>query len=302
MKRSRACSCSPPASYVLSSTHELFNFGSLWLSAGQEAVTPTEVADAGSAEATAIAAENAARRILIDDGYSIRVDAAAHVGEQPYFTKNTVVRLGDTLVPPAAPMVLGYGFNQWRLQPQVPLTDASAAAYKPTFTATNPRPDAAPAVGGDVQFGSFNVFNYFTTLSSVNPDARGAATAAQFAIQKSKIVSAINGLGADVVALEEVQNNVEYGEPVDTALADLVAGPERRRRRGHLGLRARRPPRSRRREPPMSSRRRSSTSRRSPTRSATASPTPMTCGTSPASRSRRPSTSAVARSRWSRIT
>ena len=49
---------------------------------------------------TAIAADNAARRILIDDGYSIRVDAAAHVGEQPYFTKNTVVRLGDTLVPP----------------------------------------------------------------------------------------------------------------------------------------------------------------------------------------------------------
>ncbi len=214
----------PSGEYVLSSTHELFNFGSLWLSAGQEAVTPTEVADAGSAEAIAIAADNAARRILIDDGYSIRVDAAAHVGEQPYFTKNTVVRLGDTLVPPATPMVLGYGFNQWRLQPQVPLTDASAAAYKPTFTATNPRPDAAPAVGGDVQFGSFNVFNYFTTLSSVNPDARGAATAAQFAIQKSKIVSAINGLGADIVALEEVQNNVEYGEPVDTALADLVAG------------------------------------------------------------------------------
>jgi 5'-nucleotidase len=214
----------PSGTYVLASTHELFNFGSLWLSAGKAAVTPTEAADAGSPDAVAIAADNAARRILIDDGYSIRVDAAAHAGEQPYFTKDTVVRLGDTLVPPAKPMVLGYGFNQWRLQPQVPLTDASDAAYKPTFTVANPRPDAAPAVGGDVQFGSFNVFNYFTTLSSVNPDARGAATAAQFAIQKSKIVSAINGLGADVVALEEVQNSVQYGEPVDTALADLVAG------------------------------------------------------------------------------
>ena len=67
----------PSGDYVLSSTHELFNFGSLWLSAGQEAVTPTEAADAGSADAIAIAADNAARRILIDDGYSIRVDAAA---------------------------------------------------------------------------------------------------------------------------------------------------------------------------------------------------------------------------------
>jgi 5'-nucleotidase len=205
----------PSGSYVLASTHELFNFGSLWLSAGKAAVTPTELADAGSPDGAAIAADNAARRILIDDGYSIRVDAAAHVGEQPYFTKNTVVRLGDTLVPPATPMVLGYGFSQWRLQPQLPLTDASPATYKPTFTS---------AVGGDVQFGSFNVFNYFTTLSSANPDARGAATAAQFATQRSKIVSAINGLGADIVALEEVENNVQYGEPVDTALANLVAG------------------------------------------------------------------------------
>ncbi|HEV7742339.1 MAG TPA: ExeM/NucH family extracellular endonuclease [Pseudolysinimonas sp.] len=214
----------PSGTYVLASTHELYNFGSLWLSAGKPAITPTEVADAGSADAAAIAADNAARRILIDDGYSIRVDAAAHVGEQPYLTKNTVVRLGDTLVAPAKPMVLGYGFSQWRLQPQVPLTDASDAAYKPTFTSANPRPSAAPSVGGDVQFGSFNVFNYFTTLTSQNPDARGAATAAQLATQKSKIVSAINGLGADIVALEEVENSVAYGDPVDTALADLVSG------------------------------------------------------------------------------
>ena len=214
----------PTGDYVLSSTHELYNFGSLWLSAGKAAVTPTEAADAGSADAAAIASDNNARRVLIDDGYSIRVDAAAHVGEQPYLTKGSVVRLGDTLVPPAEPMVLGYGFGQWRLQPQVPLTDASPADYKPTFASANPRPDAAPAVGGDVRFGSFNVFNYFTTLRSENPDARGAANAAQFAIQKSKIVAALNGLGADIVALEEVQNSVEYGEPADTALADLVAG------------------------------------------------------------------------------
>ena len=88
----------------------------------------------------AIAADNAARRILLDDGYSIRVDAAAHVGDQPYFTKDTVVRNGDILVPPAKPMVLGYGFDDWRLQPQVPMTDASDAAYKPTLHRGEPAP------------------------------------------------------------------------------------------------------------------------------------------------------------------
>src|SRR5690606_24957343 len=65
--------------------------------------------------------------------------------------------------------------------------------------------------------------NYFTTLRSQNPDARGASTAEAFEIQKGKIVAAINGLGADVVALQEIENSVKLGEASDEALADLVA-------------------------------------------------------------------------------
>lgn len=210
----------PTGDYRLASSHELYNFGSLWLSAGGELVKSTETTDAGPA-ADAIAAANLARRLIVDDGYSIRVDNSQHVGEQPYFTAGTVVRNGDRFVAPAKAMVLGYGFNAWRLQPQVPITDASDASYKPTFETLNPRPATAPVVGGDVQFGSFNVFNYFTTFGG---DARGASGPEQFAKQKAKIVAAIGGLGADVVALEEIENSVELGETVDEALADLVAG------------------------------------------------------------------------------
>ena len=68
------------------------------------------------------------------------------------------------------------------------------------------------------------MLNYFTTLTSQNPAARGADTAEEFAIQKSKIVTAINGLDADVVALQEIENSVKLGEAPDEALADLVAG------------------------------------------------------------------------------
>ncbi|QNO37625.1 ExeM/NucH family extracellular endonuclease [Protaetiibacter sp. SSC-01] len=210
----------PTGDYRLASSHELYNFGSLWLSAGGELVKSTETTDAGPA-ADAIAAANLARRLIVDDGYSIRVDNSQHLGDQPYFTADTVVRNGDRFVAPEKAMVLGYGFDAWRLQPQVPITDASDASYKPTFESLNPRPASAPEVGGDVQFGAFNVFNYFTTFGG---DARGAANAEQFAKQKAKIVSAINGLGADVVALQEIENSVELGEPVDEALADLVAG------------------------------------------------------------------------------
>ncbi|MFT4283232.1 MAG: ExeM/NucH family extracellular endonuclease [Protaetiibacter sp.] len=210
----------PTGDYRLASSHELYNFGSLWLSAGGELVKSTETTDAGAA-ADAIAAANLARRLIVDDGYSIRVDNSAHVGDQPYFTAGTVVRNGDRFVPPAKAMVLGYGFDNWRLQPQVPLTDASPAEYKPTFETLNPRPATAPEVGGDVQFGSFNVFNYFTTFGGA---ARGAANAEQFAKQKAKVVAAINGLGADVVALEEIENSAVLGETPDEALGDLVAG------------------------------------------------------------------------------
>lgn len=213
----------PTGTYALTSTHQAYNFGTLWLSAGGLQTQPTEVADAGSADAVAIAASNAARRLLLDDGYSIQVTAAAHVGEQPYLTRDTVVRTGDTFVPSARPYVLGFGFNDWRLQPQVPITDASPAEYKPTWTTANPRPESAPEVGGDATFASFNTLNFFTTLSSANPEARGARTQAQYDLQLSKLVAAISGLDADVVALQELENDVEYGQPVDTTIAALVA-------------------------------------------------------------------------------
>jgi 5'-nucleotidase len=213
----------PTGTYLVSSSHQLFNFGTLWLNAGALAVKSTETTDAGPA-ADAIAAANRANRLLLDDGYSIQVTNANHPGTQPYFTKDTVVRNGDTVQWPANPYILSWGFDDWRLQPTIPINDASPAAYRPTFTANNPRPATPPAVGGDFSVAAFNVFNYFTTFSDDDPLARGAANQAQFDIQKSKIVAAINGLDANVVTLMEIENSIKLGDPVDTALADLVAG------------------------------------------------------------------------------
>lgn len=212
--------------YTLASSHSLFSFGELWLNAGDApAIKSTELVAPG-AEANAITAANKAARLLIDDGYSARVDSAGHVGEQPYFSKDVVVRNGDIPVLPAAGMVLSYAFNEWRVQPQLPLIDSSPAELKVSFTPANLRTDAPPAVGGDIKLASFNVFNYFTTLSSVNSAARGAKTQAEFDIQKSKIVAAINGLDTDVVALMEIENSVKLGTPadIDNALNDLVSG------------------------------------------------------------------------------
>ncbi|WP_227468269.1 ExeM/NucH family extracellular endonuclease [Microbacterium sp. YJN-G] len=212
----------PTGDYLVASSHQLYNYGTLWLNPGELNVKSTELERPG-AEADAIAAANRADRILLDDGYGVQISNAAHPGNQPYFTKDVVVRNGDAVDFGDRAFVLQYGFDDWRLQPVVPLNSTSPAEQKVSFTTNNPRPEV-PSVGGDVQVASFNVYNYFTTLSGENSDARGADDAAQFAIQKSKIVSAINALDAEIVSLMEIENSIRFGDPIDTALADLVDG------------------------------------------------------------------------------
>lgn len=215
----------PSGTYRVVSSHNLQSFGELWTSAGS--AMPVEAFESqapGTTAANNITAANNGARLVLDDGYSVSVSDASHPGDQPYFTKDVVVRNGDAITFPSGGSLLSFGFSNWRLQPPTPITDASAANLKPTFTAANLRPATAPVVGGDVTVAAFNVLNYFTTLTTQNPDARGARTAEEFAIQKSKIVAAINALDADVVALQEIENSVKLGETPDEALADLVAG------------------------------------------------------------------------------
>lgn len=213
----------PTGTYLLSSMHEVSNYGSLWLAAGDSLpVKSTEQVDAG-ADANAIAAANRGRLLVLDDGWNSAVTSAAHPADQPYLTEEQIVRNGDRVILPSTPYVLSYGFDAWRLQPTAPIDSESPASVKPTFETLNPRVETAPVVGGDLQVGVFNVLNYFTTLSSENANARGAATAEEFALQEKKIVAAITALDAEVVALQEIENSFKLGEARDEATATLVA-------------------------------------------------------------------------------
>src|SRR5690606_33610531 len=100
----------------------------------------------------------------------------------------------------------------------------------------------------DLKVASFNVLNYFTTLGDADDDnvgdggctayedrsgdgnnvrggcdQRGAWDPEDFERQQAKIVSAINGLDADVVGLMEIENSETLGETVDEATNSLVA-------------------------------------------------------------------------------
>lgn len=211
----------PTDDYLVASTHEVERFGTVWLSAGSAPlVASTETTRPGAA-AAAVAASNAARRLLLDDGKSVQVTGAV----QPYLTAGAPVRVGDGVAFHGLSYVLSYGFDQWRLQPATPIDATTPSEAKAAFTVLNPRPAAPAEVGGALRLATFNVLNYFTTFSSADPLARGAKDAAQFAVQKGKIVAAISALDADVVALQEIENSTRFGDGTpDVAVADLVDG------------------------------------------------------------------------------
>jgi predicted extracellular nuclease len=72
-------------------------------------------------------------------------------------------------------------------------------------------------VGGTLQVASVNVLNYFSTLvgsggsGPSNLPPRGANTPEELARQTAKLVDAITGTGAEVLALQEMENN-GFGE------------------------------------------------------------------------------------------
>ncbi|HEY2556986.1 MAG TPA: ExeM/NucH family extracellular endonuclease, partial [Diaminobutyricibacter sp.] len=192
-------------------------------------------------EYTAALAANAARSVTLDDGASTNFLSAANTSKPlPYLSLTAPVRVGEA-VTFTRPVVLDYRNSAWKFQPTAELTPANAAAVQPVaFSSTR---TAAPVnVGGDLRLATFNVLNYFTTTGdqlsgctfytdrdgnkiTVNTgcDARGAADATSLKRQQDKIVAAINGLTADVVSLEEIENSARFGLNRDDALSTLVA-------------------------------------------------------------------------------
>ena len=182
---------------AVAESFELGKFGQMILALNNRQFNPTN----GNVSATSV--QNKLDRIVLDDGSS-----ASNPNPTPYFSAAGSAgtrRVGDTTQKLTG--VLSHGFGAYRVQPTV----------APVFTQNNLRPVAPPSLTGDIKVSSFNVLNYFTTLRSANAAARGADNAAEFARQQAKIVEAIVGLNADVLGLEEIENND------DVATNSLVA-------------------------------------------------------------------------------
>jgi len=191
-----------PQQLAIGESFDLARFGTFSLTLGRQ-YQPTQLYDAGSPEAIALAAENVAGSITVDDGRSNQnPDPAIHPDGEVFTLANTF-RSGDLVT--NATGVLDYRFDGWNIQP----------TQGADFAVGNPRTEA-PEVEGALTVASFNVLNYFTTLTG--PDARGANDAVEFERQESKIVTALAEIDADVFGLLEIENN---GTAV-AALADAL--------------------------------------------------------------------------------
>lgn len=184
--------------------------GELTLAYGRRE-NPTNRYPAGSPEAAALAQENAANEVVLDDGI---FTAPAVI---PYLGEDNTVRAGDTVTGLTGVLdygSIGGGGAAFKLQP----TEA------PQFSRSNPRP-AAPSLPAGVKVASANVLNFFTTFTNggdawgrtgqgctigsrtAASECRGADNMTEFVRQRNQIVASLKSLDADVVGLMEIQNN-----------------------------------------------------------------------------------------------
>lgn len=195
---------------TVSENYNLGRYGELVLSSGR-LINPTNVVTPG-AEANAMQAANNLNRIILDDGQTAQnPDPIIH--PVPGLSAFNTVRGGDTVENLTG--VMNYSFNEYRVQP----IDAVV------FTNSNPRP-TAPAIEKDdavIRVASFNVLNFFNGngLGGGFPTSRGADSFSEFERQKTKIITAITSMDADIIGLMEIEND---GYSANSAIAELVAG------------------------------------------------------------------------------
>ncbi|GMA33396.1 ExeM/NucH family extracellular endonuclease [Litorihabitans aurantiacus] len=231
----------PQGDFTVSNTYSTNQYGEVGLASGTTPlIQPTQVARPGTPEAAAVAADNADRGVILDDGASTNFFNNRQQ-TPPYISTTDPVIIGAA-VEFTDPVILDWRNNAWKLSPTSQVTPADASAYPATFENTRTQAPDAEAIGdADLTVGAFNVLNYFTTLGFNTPgctsyddrdgnpvtvrggcDPRGAWGQADLDRQQSKIVDAINATDASVLGLMEIENSAKLGKPADAATATLV--------------------------------------------------------------------------------
>lgn len=232
-----------PGVHTVTDNYGLNRYGELGLAPGTEALRqPTDIVSPGTQEQKDMEAANAAKYVILDDGSTRDFSRDGASTKLPYIMQNgsdvKTIRTTNQVEFADSGVILGYGHDQWRFQPTAMITGDSAAADLPITW--NPARPAAPQVDGDYTVAAFNVLNFFINLGEDNgakaykdrfgngvgsdsPTFRGAWSESAFNDQKGKILTALEGLDADVIGLSEIENAANtVGGSYDDAVKYLV--------------------------------------------------------------------------------
>jgi len=191
------------APLTVSGTDQAERFGELTVAFDGRLWQPSEVAAPGSAAFKQVVADNARRRLALDDGSDER-------------DPKTISWLGDQALPRVGAQLRGVEgvvderHGSVRLQLAQPLE-------LPMLKRAGP-----PQVPGTLKIAAFNLENFFNGDGHGGgfPTPRGAKTPALLQAQLAKLIATVRGLDADVAALMELEND-GYGP--DSSLAQFVA-------------------------------------------------------------------------------
>ncbi|MBC7877201.1 MAG: ExeM/NucH family extracellular endonuclease [Anaerolineales bacterium] len=179
--------------------------------------------DEPGAPANARIAANALSRITLDDVQSAQNPSTLRHPNGLAFSLSNLFRGGDTVE--NAVGVLGFDFSLYRIIPTGPAD----------YTPVNPRPASPEPVGGTLRVAAMNTLNFFVTLDTTasdtgggpcgalqNLDCRGADSIEpnEFTRQRDKLLTALLGLDADVIGLNELEST-PGAEPLDSITSGM---------------------------------------------------------------------------------
>ncbi|WP_062386275.1 ExeM/NucH family extracellular endonuclease [Demequina iriomotensis] len=196
---------------TVTETYLLGRFNEVMVSGSGKLDQPSAVVEPGE-EAVALQKENDLNKIKVDDFTNAQNLDPMGLGGAPLTAENPL-RSGSTVTGLSGVFTYTWGGtssspNAWRVRP------VDAAAATPDFQDANPRPTAAPEVGGDVKVAAFNVLNFFLTTGAgtiCGPDGykqecRGADSEEELERQTAKLIEALVALDADVIGMAELEN------------------------------------------------------------------------------------------------
>lgn len=217
-----------PQTLYVTEHFQLGRFGQIVMSSGGRLRQPTNAVAPG-APALALQASNDLDRIIVDDALNNQDPDPILFGRggNPLSASNTL-RGGDTATGIVGIMTYTWAGNS-----------ASGNAYRvrpvnalgggvPDFQPTNPRPSTPSDAGGTLKVVGMNLLNFFNTfglgactggVGGAPTDCRGADSSSEFDRQWPKTVTAILDMNADVIGVNEIEND-GYGP--DSAIQFLV--------------------------------------------------------------------------------